>query len=340
MVVERPIIIATRGSALALAQANFIAAQCRAAFPKLRFELKIIKTTGDKLQKASLAKVEGGLPKGLFTKELEVALVKSRADLAVHSLKDLPTDLPAGLVLAATPKRADVRDVLIYRDAGFIKTRAANTGSADWAPGQDALRGFRPHLKLKDFPAKATIATSSTRRKEQLLAARPDLNVVEIRGNVTTRMQKVAERGELDATVLALAGLTRLNFRVTSEGRLEGDAVPDGLLATILDVDVMLPCVGQGAIGIEIRANDERIAKICERLNHFNTFHCVTAERAFLRAMGGGCQSPVAAYAEVTGDKISMRAVSFHNGPAKRGDGKRPIADAAALGENLAAQLK
>jgi len=142
----------------------------------------------------------------------------------------------------------------------------------DWVPGQDALRGFKPHLKLKDFPEGATVATSSTRRKEQLLAARPDLNVVEIRGNVTTRMQKVAERGELDATVLALAGLTRLNFRITPEGKLEGDAVPDGLLATVLDVDVMLPCVGQGAIGIEIRADDERIAKICERLNHFNTF--------------------------------------------------------------------
>ena len=163
---------------------------------------------------------------------------------------------------------------------------------------------------------------------------------MEIRGNVTTRMQKVAERGELDATVLALAGMTRLNFSVTPEGKLEGDAVPDGLLATVLDVDVMLPCVGQGAIGIEIRADDERIAKICERLNHFNTFHCVTAERAFLRAMGGGCQSPVAAYAEINGSRVEMRAVSFHHGPAKRGDGKRQIAEAAALGEELAAQLK
>jgi hydroxymethylbilane synthase len=337
---ERPIIIATRGSALALAQANLIAAQCRETFPRLRFELKIIKTTGDKLQTASMAKKGESLPKGLFTKELEVALVKGQADLAVHSLKDLPTDLPAGLKLAATPQRADVRDVLIYRDAEFIKTRAAATASADWAPGQDALRGFQPHLKLKDFPAKATIATSSTRRKEQLLAARPDLNVVEIRGNVVTRMQKIAERGELDATVLALAGLTRLNFRVTPDGQLEGDAVPDGLLATILDVDMMLPCVGQGAIGIEIRADDERIAKICERLNHFNTFQCVTAERAFLRAMGGGCQSPVAAHAEIEGSRMEMRAVSFRDGPAKRSEGKRPVAEAAALGEELAEKLK
>ena len=340
MAAERPILIATRGSALALAQANLIAAQCREAFPRLRFELKIIKTTGDKLQKASMTKKGESLPKGLFTKELEVALVKGQADLAVHSLKDLPTDLPAGLVLVATPKRADVRDVLIYRDAEFIQSRAADTGSTDWVPGQDTLRGFRPHLKLKDFPAKATIATSSTRRKEQLLAARPDLNVVEIRGNVSTRMQKVAERDELDATVLALAGITRLNFEIKPDGRLLGDAVPDGLLATILDVEVMLPCVGQGAIGIEIRADDERIAKICERLNHFNTFQCVTAERAFLHAMGGGCQSPVAAYAEITGDKIFMRAVSFHHGPARRDEGRRPIAEAAALGEELAAQLK
>jgi len=348
---ERPIIIATRGSALALAQANLIAAQCRETFPRLRFELKIIKTTGDKLQTASMAKVEGGLPKGLFTKELEVALVKSRADLAVHSLKDLPTDLPAGLKLAATPKRADVRDVLIYRSAEYLSQvstpwrgeatrRRLNPQPVDWTPGQSTLKGFQPHLKLKDFPAKATIATSSTRRKEQLLAARPDLNVVEIRGNVITRMQKVAERGELDATVLALAGLTRLNFRVTPDGELEGDAVPDGLLATILDVDVMLPCVGQGAIGIEIRADDERIVKICERLNHFNTFQCVTAERAFLRAMGGGCQSPVAACAEIDGGRMQMRVVSFRDGPAKRADGKRPIAEAAALGEALAALLK
>ena len=340
MPAERPIIIATRGSALALAQANLIAAQCRETFPRLRFELKIIKTTGDKLQTASMAKKGGSLPKGLFTKELEVALVKGQADLAVHSLKDLPTDLPAGLKLAATPKRADVRDVLIYRDAGFIKTRAAATTSADWAPGQDALLGFQPHFKLKDFPKAATVATSSTRRKEQLLAARPDLNIVEIRGNVVTRMQ-VAERGELDSTVLALAGLTRLNFRVTTEGKLEGDAVPDGLLATVLDLDVMLPCVGQGAIGIEIRADDERIAKIVERLNHFNTFQAVTAERAFLRGMGGGCQSPVAAYAEVTGDKVAMRAVSFRDATmVKRGEARRPVAEAAVLGEEMAARLK
>ena len=339
MPAERPIIIATRGSALALAQANFIAGECRRIFPRLRFELKIIKTTGDKLQKASMAKKGETLPKGLFTKELEVALLKNQADLAVHSLKDLPVDVPAGLILAATPKRENVRDVLIYRDAEFLKNRAAEK-SDEWTPGQSALRGFNPGMTLKDFPQGATIATSSTRRKMQLLAARPDFNVVEIRGNVTTRMQKVAERGELAATVLALAGLTRLHFEIKPDGKLAGDAVPDGLLATVLDLDVMLPCVGQGAIGIEIRADDERISKICERLNHFNTFHCVTAERAFLRGMGGGCQSPVAAFAEIIGDKISMRAVSFRDENEKRTAAKRLIAEAESLGGDIAAELK
>jgi hydroxymethylbilane synthase len=289
------------------------------------------------MQKSSL--VEGGLPKGLFTKELEIALLKNKADLAVHSLKDLPTEIPAGLILAATPKRADVRDVLVYRDAEFFAD-LATLKSDDWIPGQSSLKGFKPHATLKDFPKGTIIATSSTRRKMALLAARPDLKTVEIRGNVPTRLQKVAERDELDATILALAGLTRLNFEIKPNGRLAGDAVPDGLLATVLDLDMMLPCVGQGAIGVEIRAEDERIGKICERLNHFNTFQCVTAERAFLAAMGGGCQSPVAAYAEITGDKIFMRAVSFHDEMVKRAEAKRPMAEAKFLGEELAGLLK
>lgn len=315
---EKPILIATRGSALALAQANMIAAQCRAAFPELRFELKIIKTTGDKLQKASMAKTDPSLPKGLFTKELEVALLNGEADLAVHSLKDLPTELPAGLQLTATPQRADVRDVLIYR---------GGTG------------GLKPHARLKDFPRGATIATSSTRRKAQLLVERPDLNIVEIRGNVATRMKKVADLAELDATVLALAGITRLNFIIEPDGKIIGDAVPDGLLATVLDVDVMLPCVGQAAIGIETRVGDERVNKLCEQLNHTDTFQAVTAERAFLAGMGGGCQSPVAAYAQIAGGEILMSAVSFRDGPAKRGHGKSRIQDAVALGEKLAGEL-
>ena len=323
MAVERPIIICTRGSALALAQSNIIAAECRKAFPHLQFELKIIKTTGDKLQKASMAKTDPSLPKGLFTKELEVALLKGLADLAVHSLKDLPTELPEGLILAATPKREDVRDVLIYRDGR-----------------KGTKRGFKPHATLKDFPAGATIATSSTRRRMSLLTARPDLNIVEIRGNVATRMQKVADHPELDATILALAGITRLNFKINADGTISGDAVPNGMLASVISLDAILPCVGQGAIGIESRANDERIAKICARLNHADTFHAVTAERAFLRGMGGGCQSPVGAHAVVSGGTISLKAISFRDETVKRGEGKRPVTEAALLGEQIAAELK
>jgi len=324
---KSPIIIGTRGSALALAQANMILARCRTAFPALAFELKIIKTTGDKLQSASMAQPGDTLPKGLFTKELEVALVNGQADLAVHSLKDLPTDLPGGLMLAATPERADVRDVLIYRAAGQ-------------ASDSKARRGFPPHMALKDFPNGATIATSSTRRKAQLQAARPDLKIVEIRGNVATRMKKVAEQPELDATILALAGIIRLNFAMAADGTLHGHAVPAGLLATVLPVDGMLPCAGQAAIGIEIRTNDERSANICERLNHGDTFRCVTAERAFLNGMGGGCQSPVAAYAEILGTRITMRAISFRDGPGRPATGNRPVAEAAQLGEQLAAELR
>ena len=320
--VEKPIIICTRGSALALAQANMIAAQCRTAFPELRFELQIIKTTGDKLQKASMAKTDPSLPKGLFTKELEVAMLAGEADLAVHSLKDLPTELPEGLILAATPKREDVRDVLIYRADGSAK------------------RGFPPHVKLQDFPQGATIATSSTRRKQSLLAARPDLNIVEIRGNVATRMKKVADNAEVDATILALAGLTRLQFKISADGTIHGDDVPVGLLATILSLDEMLPCVGQGAIGIETRANDERITKICAKLNHVETFQAVTAERSFLRGMGGGCQSPVGAHATIAGDMITLKAISFRDEAMKRGEAKRPAAEAALLGAQIAAQLK
>ena len=337
---SKPIAIATRGSALALAQANLVLAQCRAAFPKLSFELKIIKTTGDKLQTASLAQEGQSLPKGLFTKELEVALLKHRADLAVHSLKDLPTELPAGLKLGAVGKRADVRDVLIYRDARHLRAAEADQVAADWSPGQSSRRGFKPGLAVPDLPAGAVVATSSTRRKAQLLTLNPGLKVPDIRGNVLTRLQKLAERAEMDATVLALAGLTRLNFQITPAGRLEGEGVPDGLLAAILETEVMLPCVGQGAVGIEIREDDERIAAVCERLDHLNTRQCVTAERAFLAAMGGGCQSPVAAYAEVVDRRLHLRALSFTDGPVRRAEAKRHPREAIELGQQLAAELK
>ena len=337
---SKPIIIATRGSALALAQANLVFDQCRVAFPKLKFEIKIIRTTGDKLQTASLASPSESLPKGLFTRELEVALLKSRADLAVHSLKDLPTELPAGLKLGAVSKRVDVRDALICRDAEYRGAEEAKTAVTRRMSEPSQRHGSKPNISLRDLPQGATIATSSTRRKAQLLANRPDLNVVEIRGNVVTRLQKLDGQEEIDAVVLAAAGLERLSFRITSEGRLQGDAVPDGLLATVLEPEIMLPCVGQGALGIEIRENDERVAVICERLDHFNTRQCVAAERAFLGAMGGGCQSPIAAYAEVVGDQVRLRVVSFQGGTPRRGEAKRGLKESTALGEELAAALR
>jgi porphobilinogen deaminase len=329
--------IATRGSALALAQSNFVLKQCREAFPDQRFELKIIRTTGDKLQTASMAQQDASLPKGLFTKELEVALLEHQADFAVHSLKDLPTDLPAGLKLAAVGKREDVRDVLIYRNADSSTRIAGKAGSPpETGPG----RGYGAGTSLKNFPDGAVLATSSTRRKAQVLLQNPKLTVVEIRGNVATRLQKVAERPELDATLLALAGLTRLNYRLGNDGRLQGESVPDGLLVTILDTDVMLPCVGQGAVGIEARDDDEQVATICERLNHYQTLQCVTAERMFLAGMGGGCQSPVAAYAQLADGQLHMRAISFANGPVRRAEASRPANEARELGQHLAALLK
>lgn len=333
-----PILLATRGSALALAQANMVLALCRAAFPKLEFELKIIKTTGDKLQTASLAQEGQNLPKGLFTKELEVALLERQADLAVHSLKDLPTELPTGLTLGAVGRRADVRDVLLYRDERIFSAAAK--------PGQGASaevtrgRSFKPHLKIEELPAGAVVATSSTRRRAQLLALNPGLKSPDIRGNVLTRIQKLAAKPELDATILALAGITRLNYRITAPGQLEGENVPPGILATVLETSAMLPCVGQGAIGIEIRAGDQRILSVCERLNDPATFQCVTAERAFLAEMGGGCQSPVAAYAQIGGGQLHMQALSFTSGPLRRAQATGRPDDPVKLGRQLALELK
>lgn len=317
------LIIATRGSALALAQSNMVAAECRAKFPGLTVELKIIKTTGDKLQTASMARIDANLPRGLFTKELEVALLNGEADIAVHSLKDLPTELPNGLKLGATTKREDVRDVLIYRGIGV--------GNG---------RGFSTQSSVKQLPAEAVIATSSTRRKAQLLAIRADLNIIEIRGNVATRLEKLFKNADIDATILAAAGLARLNFQINPTGELHGEGIPSGLLATVLSVDEMLPCVGQAAIGIEIREKDPRVEKICDGLTHRETFQAAVAERAFLNGMGGGCQSPVGAYAQVTGDLLTLQAISFLTEPPQRATLQKPITEAIALGVATAEELR
>lgn len=320
---NQPVYIATRGSALALAQANLVLRQLRANFPDRIFEIKIIKTTGDKLQTASLAHEGHTLPKGLFTKELETALLDGSADLAVHSLKDLPTELPDGLKLAFTPPREDVRDVLLFRGKG------CGTG-----------RAYGPKTSLDELPEDAVIATSSTRRRVQLLSRMPALVLRDIRGNVPTRLRKLAEQSDIDATILALAGLRRLEYEIGPEGELRGDSAPPGVLASTLDVEVMLPCVAQAAIGIETRVADERIESLVLGLNDPITFQCVTAERAFLAAMGGGCQSPVAAYAVAEGQRLRMQAASFVSGPVRRACDSAPLDEPTQLGRLLASRLR
>jgi hydroxymethylbilane synthase len=319
--VSRTIYIATRGSALALAQSNMVLSQCRKNFADRHFELKVIKTTGDKIQTTNLAAVDRSLPKGLFTKELEIALLNGEAAFAVHSLKDLPTELPEGLHLSAVSEREDVRDVLLYR-----------------APNAEK-RGYQPGSQLKEFTSGATIATTSTRRQAQILAIRPDLKTIPIRGNVGTRMQKLVDTSEFDATILALAGMKRLGYSIRSDGAIQGRDVPPGLLASILPLDQMLPCVGQAALGFESRTEDRETDEICAVLNHASTFACVTAERAFLEGMGGGCLSPVAAYAEMMGSQLRIRAVSYRTEKVQRGELTGEPNDAANLGYKTARQL-
>lgn len=328
-----PVRIATRGSALALAQANTVLGLCQAAFPGRAFALRVIKTTGDKLQTASLT--SGDLPKGLFTKELESAMLAGEADLAVHSLKDLPTELPAGLKLGAVLARADVRDVLVFRHAEWM------AGVQDLAnPVRQDRRGFKPSLSLQALPHGATLGTSSARRAAQARAARPDLQIVPLRGNVGTRLRKLVDQPELDAILLAAAGLERLGIRWTPGGLVEGPDAPAGLGASPLAFGEMLPCVGQGAIGIETRQEDPAIDALCAALNHVPTWTCVTAERSFLAAMGGGCAVPVAGLAECLEDRLRLRAVSFLGSQARRGELTGALGEAAQLGATLAGQLR
>lgn len=315
---SRPIVIATRGSALALAQSNMMKAACERAMPGRVFELKIIKTTGDKLQTASMTTLPADQStKGLFTKELEVALLNGEADFAVHSLKDLPTELPAGLILGATPTREDVRDVLIVR--------ASSTARAD--------------EPLRTIERAVIIATSSTRRAAQIQALRPDLQITPIRGNVGTRIKKLLAQPELGGTVLAAAGLNRLNFTIAADGALSGNDVPAGVKAFRIPLAEMLPCVGQAAIGIEIRANDPQMQDLCAKLSDPITFACVTAERAFLRAMGGGCLSPVAAHAVIRNDTLQIRAVALKSAGLSRAEISGSTNEAEKLGADLARNI-
>ncbi len=257
--------IATRGSALALAQANAVLNLCCKEFPEFSFEIKVFKTTGDSLQSHADSEQVTGLSKGLFTKELETALHRGEADLAVHSLKDLPTTLPEGLALGSVGCREDVADVMIYRDATRIEPDENSSSKEEWSPGQARKSFFKPGASLSDLPSGLVVATNSNRRSAQIRHLRPDFKVIPIRGNVGTRLRKLKENPEMDLTILAAAGMKRLNIRLMSDGRLKGTADCEHLTATRMQPDVMLPCVGQGAVGIEIRENDESCRKICDK---------------------------------------------------------------------------
>jgi hydroxymethylbilane synthase len=280
------LVIASRGSQLALWQARWVAAQLAAAGHPCRIE--IVKTTGDKITDVPLAKVG---TKGLFTKEIEEALLDGRADLAVHSLKDLPTELPEGLVLAAVPEREDPRDAVVGR-------------------------------KLADLALGAKVGTSSLRRAAQLRQLRPDLLVESVRGNLDTRLRKLDE-GQYDAILLAAAGLKRLGW---------GDRI-----AEILPPEQMCPAVGQGALAIETRAGFEKVAL----LDHADTHTAVVAERAVLRALGGGCQVPIGAYATVALGRVRVLAiVAAPDGTQViRAEAEGEAAEAAGIGARVAADL-
>ena len=256
---KKPLIIGTRGSKLALWQAEFVRARLLANYPQFEIRLEIIKTSGDKIQNLSLTEIGG---KGVFTKELEIALLDNRIDLAVHSLKDLPTILPAELHLSAVLQREDARDALVLPVGLQIKTPS-----------------------LKTLPPKAVVGTSSLRRTSQLKNLRPDVIIKDVRGNVETRLKKL-DAGEYDALLLAVAGLKRLGY--------------ENRISAFLTLEEMLPQVGQGALGIETRRSDAETNAFVATLTDAKTFACVLAERAFLRGLGGGCQFPIAAYAFVS----------------------------------------
>jgi hydroxymethylbilane synthase len=253
------IIIGTRGSKLALWQAEFVRSELKRLYPGLDIELNKIKTTGDKIVDVPLANVGG---KGLFVKEIEEALLGKSADIAVHSMKDVPTEFPEGLHLAVICRREDPRDAFIPRMRN----------------AQFEVQNF------KDLPHGAKIGTSSLRRSCQLLSIRPDLKIEQLRGNLDTRLRKLDE-GHFDAIILAAAGMKRLGL--------------EKRIAEILPFDISLPAIGQGAVGIECRIDDAWINNLIAPLNHPETAVCVKAERAFLKKLEGGCQVPIAAHARI-----------------------------------------
>jgi hydroxymethylbilane synthase len=275
---KNKIIIGTRGSKLASWQAEWVKAELERLAPDLQVKLNKIKTTGDKILDVPLAKVGG---KGLFVKEIEEALLKGEADIAVHSMKDVPSEFPTGLHLAAICKREEPRDAFLSRIQNS-KFKIQN---------------------LNSLPSSSTVGTSSLRRSCQMLNTRPDLKIVQLRGNLDTRLRKLDE-GQFDAIILASAGLIRLGLshRITE----------------MLSIEQSLPAVGQGAIGIETRVEDEFINSLIKPLNHHETSICVKAERAFLKRLEGGCQVPIAAHARIIsleGKEIKIQNPTIHHSP-------------------------
>jgi len=289
------LVIGTRGSQLALWQAEWVQAQLKQMAPHLSVALKRIQTSGDKIQDVPLAKVGG---KGLFVKEIEEALLRKEIDLAVHSMKDLPADLPNGLCIICIPEREDPRDALLTRDGKNL----------------DAL------------PQGARVGTSSLRRQSQLLHARPDLQIEMLRGNVDTRLRKLQEN-QFDAIVLAASGLRRLGW--------------DAHITECLPLSVSLPAIGQGALGIEGREDDSFVRDLVAKLEHQPTRVTVTAERALLKRLEGGCQVPIAGHAVLQGAGITLE------GLVASLDGKRyvryalggEISEAESIGIKVAEEL-
>lgn len=257
--------IGTRGSQLALWQAKFVKQQLTQHFPDIKVETKIIKTTGDAIQNRSLV----GLGKGVFTKEIEIALLDGGIDLAVHSLKDLPTEMPKGLCVAAIPTRDDPRDVLVTSNGCLVE----------------------------DLPIDAKIGTTSPRRKAQLLYSYPYMQVIDVRGNVDTRLRKLKET-DLDGIILAAAGLKRLKKQEA--------------ITQYFDIEQMVPAVGQGALAIQARGNDKDILELLAPLNDTTTYNEITAERTLLEFLGGGCQLPIGAYAKHAENELTLIGTVCH----------------------------
>jgi hydroxymethylbilane synthase len=286
--------IGTRGSKLALWQSEYIRARIE-GLTGLQVDIRVIKTTGDKILDVPLAKVGG---KGLFTKEIEVELEAGAVDLAVHSMKDVPTELPPGLVIAAMPERVDPRDAIVS-GAGYT---------------------------LDTLPQGGRVGTSSLRRVAQLRALRPDVEIVDVRGNLDTRMRK-AENGEVDAVILAAAGITRMGWadRITH----------------YIPTDQMVSAVGQGAIGIEIREDDLFMRGVCAEIADPETMTCVTAERVVMRTLEGGCQVPIGAYARIVCGALVMEGVvgSVDGSKIIRARVEGDAGDPAGVGHALVDQL-